>query len=400
MIIDAKNLNAISKISIAIDASRSRSGGAKAHLLGILEHCDTIRYGISEVHLWSYKSLMNSIPDYPWLVKHACIQLEMCLLRQLIWQGTSLSNEIKKAKCDILFTSDASSLCRFKPLIVLSQDLLSYEPGIMRLFGYSKRRIRLLTILLVQNRSFRFADGVIFLTNHASKIIQQSCGLLNRVAIISHGVGRNFKNRQAINDLTINYNNEIHCLYISNAALYKHQWVVVKAMDNLRKIGYNISLKLVGGGNGKAQQLLDKQLSISDPHRSFVHQMDFIPQKELPELLARSDVFVFASGCEAFGITLLEAMSMGLPIACSNRSSLPETLLDGGVYFDPEDADSIADAVEQIIRDPELRERISKRAKTISDQYSWQRCGNETWEFIADTYRSIKHEKEKLSNMF
>ena len=80
--------------------------------------------------------------------------------------------------------------------------------------------------------------------------------------------------------------------------------------------------------------------------------------------------------------TLLEAMAVGLPIACSTRGPMPEVLEDGGVYFDPEDADSIAAAVEKIITDEKLRLSIAKRAKTLSEKYSWARCASETWDFV------------------
>lgn len=379
-------------IIVGIDASRNRSGGAKAHLIGILGDGDPIKYGIREVHLWASASIMDSIPNYSWLVIHNPNELRKSLSRQLYWQATNLLHEVTKARCDILFTTDASTLCRFRPMVILSQDMLSYEPGIMRLFGYSKARLRLLTILLIQNRAFRFADGVIFLTKYASTVIQQSCGFLTRVAFIPHGVGKDFKRKRYTNDWSDNKECPITCIYVSNAALYKHQWVVVDAINKMRKYGHNINLTLVGGGSGKAQNLLEKQLNILDPERLFVQQMDFVPQKELPNILARADIFIFASGCENMPVTLVEAMAVGLPIACSNRGPMPEVLADAGVYFDPEDADSIADAVEQIIKDPKLRERISKRAMTISDQYSWQRCGNETWKFIVDTYRSTKNE--------
>jgi glycosyltransferase involved in cell wall biosynthesis len=68
---------------------------------------------------------------------------------------------------------------------------------------------------------------------------------------------------------------------------------------------------------------------------------------------------------------------------------MPEVLADGGVYFNPEDVDSIAAAIERIISDEGLREKIAKRAKSLSEQYSWSRCANETWAFIAQTYRRI-----------
>ena len=54
-------------------------------------------------------------------------------------------------------------------------------------------------------------------------------------------------------------------------------------------------------------------------------------------------------------------MSIGLPIACSNQSSLPEILHDGGVYFDPRSPASIAKAIEDLIVDPLMREQSRLR---------------------------------------
>ena len=125
----------MSNIKIAIDASRNRSGGAKAHLIGILSECDPGKYGIQEVHVWAFRALLDQLPDHPWLIKHNPLALEQSLYKQLLWQTTALTKEIKAAGCDILFTTDASTLCRFDPMVVLSQDMLSYEPGVMAYFG-------------------------------------------------------------------------------------------------------------------------------------------------------------------------------------------------------------------------------------------------------------------------
>jgi glycosyltransferase involved in cell wall biosynthesis len=65
-------------------------------------------------------------------------------------------------------------------------------------------------------------------------------------------------------------------------------------------------------------------------------------------------------------------------------------LVDAGVYFNPEDAYSVAEAIEQIIQSPALRLAIAQRAKTLSQQYSWKRCADETFAFVAETYLSIK----------
>lgn len=377
-------------IILGIDASRNRSGGAKAHLIGILTECDPAKHGIQTIHVWAFRALLDQLPDHPWLIKHNPKSLEQSLIKQLWWQATALEGDIKSAGCDILFTTDASTLCRSRPMVVLSQDMLSYEPGVMRYFGYGLARLRLLAILVLQNLAFRRAAGVIFLTRYAAKVIQQSCGALPSIAYIPHGVDAAFKQSQAVNSWPEAGKRPIRCIYVSNAEMYKHQWVVVEAILLLRKRGHNLTLSLVGGGKGPAQQLLQETIAISDPEGVFVEQLEFLPHADLPALLADADLFVFASSCENMPVTLVEAMAVGLPIACSNRGPMPAVLADGGVYFDPEDAGSIADAIEQIIQSPALRLAVAQRAKALSQQYNWKRCADETLAFVTETYLRTK----------
>ncbi|KRH96859.1 glycosyltransferase family 1 protein [Cylindrospermopsis sp. CR12] len=371
-------------LKIAVDASRNRSGGAKAHLIGILSEAKLTQLDIEQIHVWSDGSLLDSIPDVSWIVKHNPTELNQSLVSQIWWQATKLTKEIKLANCDILFTTDASTLCSFSPMVVLSQDMLSYESGVMLRFkGYSL--LRLIAILLIQNLAFRRAQGVIFLTKYAGEVIQRSCGSLKSVSYIPHGVGNSFKHTQPSSLWTDN-DRQIRCLYVSNTAPYKNQWIVVQAIEILRSRGYDLVLNLIGGGSGKEQKRLDKQILTSDPNGEFVRQLGFVPHQDLPSHLANTDLFIFASSCENMPNTLVEAMAVGLPIACSNRGPMPEILSEGGVYFNPEDPQSIADAVEEIVKNPYLRRQIATRAKQRSEEFSWSRCATETWSFITETY--------------
>jgi len=173
---------------VGIDASRNRSGGAIANLIGILSECNPIEHDIREVHVWAYKTLLHSLPDAPWLIKHNPTELERSLLSQVWWHYRWLPKEAKESKCDVLYSTDASSVCRFRPMVVMSQDMLSYEPGVMRYFGFTKARLRLIALLLIQNRAMRFAKGVIFLTQYAAQVIQKKTGKMKRVAIIPWGL--------------------------------------------------------------------------------------------------------------------------------------------------------------------------------------------------------------------
>jgi glycosyltransferase involved in cell wall biosynthesis len=374
-------LNTNTNYIIGIDASRCRSGGAIAHINGIISNLNPEYFNIKYVYIWAPSKLVNKLPNFPWLIKLTPVFLKKNIVLQLFWQLFILSNQLKKINADILFTADASSLCKYKKQVVLSQDLFSYEPGLMKKLNFNKEKIRLNCILWLQNLSFRRATGVIFLTNYAAEIIQSSCGKLNEYRIIPHGVDTFFRNIKRSNYKIIS---SINCLYISNTAIYKNQWNVVKALELLRNKGIDINLNLVGGGTGVGQILLEKQIAISDPNKNFVRQFDFLSQLELPNFLLKADIFIFASECEAFGITLLEAMASGIPIACSNRSCLPELLENAGVLFDPANPENIANSLELLIKNETLRENLAINAKFVSSKYSWSKCSESTFSYIID----------------
>lgn len=376
-------------IKVAVDASRVRSGGGIAHLMGILAIDDPSQFGIDQIHVWAYRKLLDLLPDRNWLIKHHPPALEQSLLHQLYWQGMTLHQEIKQASCDTLFSADVSTVCRFKPMVVLNQNMLAYDEGVLALFGWGKDRVQQTLMYFVQRQAFRAAAGSIFLTQHAATQVQRRVGQLCNTICIPHGVAEVFKETVRTQTTWPDAGERpLRCLYVSPIFEYKHQTEVVQAIKALRDQGVNIELTLAGGGGRRAIKILTKLLAEIDPQRGFVKVLDFIPNAEIAGLIAEADLYVFASSCETFGIALLEAMTIGVPIACSNRSSLPDTLQDGGEYFDPQDPKSIARAIDSLIKDPAKRSRLAARAKVIAAQYSWACCAQETWQFIVQTYQN------------
>ena len=373
-------------IRVGINASRARSGGAISHLVGLLGELDPAAHGFGSIDCWSYDRLLDHLPDRTWLNKRSTGRAQGSLARELSWERFSLGRQAREAGVDILFNVDAGSVCRFRPSVTMSQDMLSYEPGEIGRYGYGKARARLIALRHVQNAALQGADGAIFLTRYAADMIQHSCGILANVAIIPHGVDRRFSTLARGRPWPNAGQRAIRCLYVSNTAPYKHQWHVVDAMARLRASGWPVELQLVGGGNGAAHARLMAQLDRSDPGRSFVTLTDFVPNGEIPGLLAEADIFIFASSCENMPITLLEAMAAGLPIACSNRGPMPEVIQDGAIYFDPEAPRSIAAALTLLLENGDRRERCARRSKALADQFTWKRCADETFGFIKETF--------------
>jgi len=369
-------------MKIGIDASRSRSGGAISHIKGILTELNPSKYQISEVHIWAPLSLLMDLDDREWLIKHSPKKINKNIFYQFFWQFFEFKKELIKYECSILFKTTASSVANFSPSITLSQDMLPFELKEMKRYGWSLGRLRLIFLRFIYQQVLRHSSGVIFLTEYASKRIQETTGKLENTIVIPHGVNNIFRqeNYMRSNPLSLK---KFNCVYVSAAAPYKHQWNVIEAISILRKKDINISITLIGGGSGRSQKKIDRAVNLFDQEKLFVKQLPFLKPDKVSAEIMRSDIFIFASSCENLPITLLEGMSSGLAIASSNYGPMPEVLQKGGTYFDPECPNSIAIGVELLVKDKNLRSKCIRASLSNSKFFSWNKCSTETFNFLS-----------------
>jgi glycosyltransferase involved in cell wall biosynthesis len=106
--------------------------------------------------------------------------------------------------------------------------------------------------------------------------------------------------------------------------------------------------------------------------------LGWIDGDELEGLYAISDGFVMPSLYEGFGLPVLEAMARGVPVACSDRSSLPEVAGDAALLFDPEDVSAIAGAIEQLLYDTATAERLRAAGPIRAREFSWKHTAEQT----------------------
>lgn len=108
-------------------------------------------------------------------------------------------------------------------------------------------------------------------------------------------------------------------------------------------------------------------------------------------LYSACDLFVYPSLYEGFGLTPLEAMACGAPVACSNTSSLPEVAGDAALLFDPLNPQEMAQACLHVLRDDALRAGMRERSLKQAAKFSWQ----ETARLTIDVYRQSAIENRK-----
>jgi glycosyltransferase involved in cell wall biosynthesis len=343
-------------------------------------------HGFEQVVVWAPEATLRQLKDQSWLSKRHDPALESHYLLRAWWQSTRLGALARREECDLLFVPGGAFATDFRPVVTMSRNLLPFEWRELRRYGCSATTLRLLLLRGSLTRSFRRATGTIFLTHYAQQAVRTVTGNLSGASvIIPHGLDAGFFGSERVRaSLPLRSPADyLRIIYVSIVDVYKHQWHVATAVAQLRGEGHPVSLTLIGPAYRPAMRRLHETLAQLDPHGEFLHYEGAVSYAELPARYAAADVCVFASSCENMPNILLEGMAAALPIASSNRGAMPEVLDSAGVYFDPEDANSIADALRQLIASPQLRLRHGRAAAERARRFSWTRCACETFAFLA-----------------
>lgn len=371
---------------IGIDASNLRRGGGVTHLVELLEAAEPEKYGISKVVVFCSTQLFNVLPEKTWLHKVTPTDLDCGLIKRIYWQRFKLAFAARSFSCDIIFAPGGAYASGVKPFVTMSRNMLPFEWRELRRYGLSFLAFKLLTLRFVQSRTFKKADGIIFLTEYARKGVLKITGDLSaKIVTIPHGLNSRFLMKPKIQRPISTYNSEdmYRLLYVSIIDQYKHQWRVVEAVASLRMEGIPISLELVGPSYGPALSKLKAAIDKFDGDGRWVNYHGSIPFQDLHRHYARADLGLFASTCENMPNILLETMASGLPIACSIRGPMPEILGAAGVYFDPEKPSDIAKAVRSLIYSTKARRGLAHESYNRAAQFSWKICADKTFAFLA-----------------
>ncbi|WP_120010582.1 glycosyltransferase [Teichococcus vastitatis] len=106
----------------------------------------------------------------------------------------------------------------------------------------------------------------------------------------------------------------------------------------------------------------------------------FVDESDLIRLYGTCAVFVFPSLHEGFGLPAAEAMACGAPVIASNTSSLPEVLGLADALFDPRQTSEITGRIEQVLSNPDLRQRLMAHGLAQASRFTWEACAERAWD--------------------
>ena len=159
---------------------------------------------------------------------------------------------------------------------------------------------------------------------------------------------------------------------------------LVRAIAALKQAGRRPVHAVVGGHSFQDYRAYRDRVLASLPDLGLrldddVVLLGTVPDTELPSWYAAADVLAFPSTKEGWGLAVLEAMSAGLPVVASDLPVFREFLSPGrdALLVPVDDASALAEALAEVLDDPELADRLRSAARAPSERFSWPRSAAE-----------------------
>lgn len=201
----------------------------------------------------------------------------------------------------------------------------------------------------------------------------------NCVHMAPYGVNiKDFKPRRDFRKI-----DKMRFLFVGSFSQRKGISYLLQAFKELENEGENISLTMAGRGIMDYELVKSYELKCLETHVN-------LPLEKLVELMQESDVFVFPSICEGFGLVLIQAMATGMPLITTYNTSGPDFIEEGkdGFLIEAQDVEAIKNKVRYFLQNPDEVKRMGQNAILKSKDFTWER-------FSAEIIKSVD-EAEKI----
>ncbi|MBI5728727.1 MAG: glycosyltransferase family 4 protein [Candidatus Magasanikbacteria bacterium] len=321
------------------------------------------------------------------------------VLADIPWYGLTeqirLPVIIKKEKVDLMhFPHWNVPFFYSKPFVVTIHDLL--------LLHYPTRRASTLGPLLywfkncafriILNHAVKKAKHIFTVSEFSKQDIVRTLGVAEKKIAVTYPTPFENKKYKVEN---INYHNDTipdtnyllhdtfgitkpYVLYVGVAYPHKNLDGLLKAWKLFEeKYGTGYQLVLAGKKNYFYNRLTNN-LTMKQFNNVIV--TGFVPDADLPALYQGASLYIMPSFYEGFALPALEAMAAGVPVASSNRTCLPEILQNSALYFDPADAEGMANAIFTGLTDTSARQKLLAAAPAVLSLYQGEKLAQKTWE--------------------
>lgn len=283
-------------------------------------------------------------------------------VREMAWEQLCLPRFARRLRIDTTF-----SPANFGPLlapggVVLLRNALAVgavdRRPIKRLYWAALSVMTFLSLL--------FSRRAMAVSDYARQTLARPASLGRKVVVVHHGVDAVFRGSGPAAP------REGFLLAVADLYVQKNLLILIDAMARLRTQHPALTLKIAGAPVDAAYAALIEDRIAQHGLGDAVTLLGPLPRDALADLYRRCAVFVFPSRVETFGQPLAEAMAAGAPIACADATAMPEVLGDTGLYFDPADPSAVEQAIDRLLCDPALAQRLGAAAAARASRFDWR----------------------------
>lgn len=225
--------------------------------------------------------------------------------------------------------------------------------------------------------SCRVASTVICVSENTRRDVIRLYGVEEKkIAVVYEGYEEKIQKpndqfQTKIEDQSITF--KPYLLFIGRLEERKNVVRMIETFEKLKE-AYQIPHRLVLVGKpGYGYERIKAHISNSQ-YQNEIQEKGYVSEEEKWALFRGADVFLFPTLYEGFGIPVLEAQSVGVPVVTSNTSSLPEVAGEGAVLVDPESVESMVLGIEKVLSDQGVRSAIIERATHNVSRFGWASC--------------------------
>ena len=291
-------------------------------------------------------------------------------------EQTKLPSVLRQASCDLIHYPHFNvPLFSSHPFVATVHDLiLSHFPTVKAttlgplLYWFKHQMYQ-----KVMKHALQKSSRVLTVSNFTKADIEKTFHIPeNKVVVTYEGVDSRILETASKGE--INIPGEF-ILYVGNAYPHKNLERLIDAFGRIQRTRQDLYLVLVG-----KHDFFYKRLIVYVREQKITHVLfpGFVSDMGLGQLYAQAQAFVFPSLYEGFGLPPLEAMARRVPVVCSNSSCLPEIAGDAALYFSPEHLDDMIHAIERVLSDSELRQRLVINGLAQYKKYSWRDMAEKT----------------------
>jgi glycosyltransferase involved in cell wall biosynthesis len=316
-----------------------------------------------------------------------------------LWEQFALPKAAHKAGCAILHcTSNTAPINCDIPLVVTLHDIIYMESSYARILNgsgtpYQKfgNAYRKLVVPRVIKKSRKIITVSHFEKNRIGEFFNMKGD--SRLTAIYNGVSEHFK--PVTNQVELHRVKEKYHLpgnfffFLGNTDPKKNTKGTLKAFsDFIKQTGSNYYLVMLDYDHSELEKILEE---IGDENLiNRIILTGYIINTDLPSIYCQSEVFLYPSLRESFGIPMLEAMACGVPVITSNTSSMPEIAGDSAVIIDPFKPEEITQAMVNLVSDNNLRNQLIAKGIERAKQFTWKKMAEEVQFIYMDILKNNK----------